>query len=314
MIIPELTLESEWVLKAVSHELRRKILNLIYDYSFLNYSDLLRELDLTTGKLNFHLKQLTGLIEKQREGGYRLTPIGEKALEILKQVYSISEDEEQVNYFKTLQLGISIKEFQPAVEAKRANYLLTSLIFFLFVWFPSMLIVGLVDFSIPDISTDISSIALRKLVNASIFTGIILVMLLSILVWIKIYIESINYEILDTEIIIQKGVITKKRAVIPFRTITNLVSKRNPFDRLFGISKLIIQTAGESGSAQPEGRIIGVYYPHDLLEEILNLVRLLDPPVYLREKAQISVTPAVIRELYIKILEQLQSIDDKLSE
>ena len=218
------------------------------------------------------------------------------------------------DHFQTLKLGISNKEFQPAVEAKRANYLLTSLIFFLFVWFPSMLIVGLVDFSIPDISTDISSIALRKLVNASIFTGIILVMLLSILVWIKIYIESINYEILDTEIIIQKGVITKKRAVIPFRTITNLVSKRNPFDRLFGISKLIIQTAGESGSAQPEGRIIGVYYPHDLLEEILNLVRLLDPPVYLREKAQISVTPAVIRELYIKILEQLQSIDDKLSE
>ena len=92
------------------------------------------------------------------------------------------------------------------------------------------------------------------------------------------------------------------------------MSKRTPFDRLFGISKIIIQTAGESGSAQPEGKMIGVYYPHDLLEEILNLVRLLDPPIYLREKAQISVTPATIRGLYIKILSQLQSIEEKLSE
>ena len=68
MIVPELTTESEWVLKAVSHNLRRRILNLIYDYSFINYTDLLRELDLSTGKLNFHLKQLTGLIEKHQDG------------------------------------------------------------------------------------------------------------------------------------------------------------------------------------------------------------------------------------------------------
>ena len=93
---------------------------------------------------------------------------------------------------------------------------------------------------------------------------------------------------------IHKGIITKKRAVIPYRTITNLVVKRNPFDRLFGISKVIIQTAGESASAQPEGRMIGIYYPHDLLEEILNLVRLLDPPVYLKEKIPLSTTPATI--------------------
>ncbi|MFW9852629.1 MAG: PH domain-containing protein [Candidatus Thorarchaeota archaeon] len=311
MLVPELTFESEWVLKAVSHQLRRKILNLIYDYSFLNYSDLLRELDLTTGKLNFHLKQLTGLIEKQRDGEYRLTPIGEKALEILKQVYSISEDEDQVNYFQTLQLGITIEEFRPGVEAKRANYLAISLFFALPTWISLMFVAGFVDFII---IANISSIAFRKIVNASIFTGIIILVLLSILFLVKLYIESIKYEVLDTELVIRKGIITKKHTIIPYRTITNLLSKRSPFDRLFGISKIIIQTAGESASAQPEGRMIGVYYPHDLLEEILNLVRLLDPPIYLREKAQISVTPAVIRELYIKILEQLQAIDEKISE
>ena len=60
--------------------------------------------------------------------------------------------------------------------------------------------------------------------------------------------------------------------------------------------------------------MIGLYYPHDLLEEILNLVRLLDPPIYMREKVPLSVTPEAIRKLYIKILDQLQSIDQKLSE
>ncbi len=80
------------------------------------------------------------------------------------------------------------------------------------------------------------------------------------------------------------------------------------------ISKVIIQTAGEEGSAQPEGKIIGIYYPHNLLEEILNLVRLLDLPTYLKDKVPISVTPAVIRELYNEILKQLQAIDEKLSE
>lgn len=76
---------------------------------------------------------------------------------------------------------------------------------------------------------------------------------------------------------------------------------------------MIIQTAGESGSAKPESKIIGIYYPHDLLEEILNLVRLLDPPAYLKDKVPLSVTPAAIREFYTKILNQLQAIDEKLS-
>ncbi|NPD89714.1 MAG: hypothetical protein HGN29_13465 [Asgard group archaeon] len=50
------------------------------------------------------------------------------------------------------------------------------------------------------------------------------------------------------------------------------------------------------------------------VEEILNLVRLLDPPIYLKEKVPLSVTPTAIRELYVKILNQLQAIDEKISE
>ncbi len=314
MLVSDLTIESEWVLKAVSHKLRRRILNLVYDYTFLSYTDLLRELSLTTGKLNFHLKQLTGLIDKHDDGAYRLTPIGNKALEILNQVNTISEDEEQVNYFQSLQLGLSLKEFQPGVEAKRANYLALSIYLTFFLWLPTVIVTGIVDFSLFGLLASNPAVYLRKILNTSIFTVLFLILLVFTFFFVKKYIESINYEILDTEFIIQKGIITKKRIVIPYRTITNLVIKRNPFDRLFGISKVLIQTAGESGTNNPEGRVIGVYYPHDLLEEILNLVRLLDPPIYLREKIPISVTPAAIRNLYSKILNQLKQIDEKLSE
>jgi membrane protein YdbS with pleckstrin-like domain len=271
-------------------------------------------MNLSTGKLNFHLRQLAGLIEKQKEGEYRLTPIGRRSLDILNQIHSISEDEEQTVYFQTIKLGVILKEFQPGSEAKKANYIAISLFFLLFLWLPLVLTAGLVKFPFLGILVNHTSVVLRKFANAMTLTSIVLSILVLVLFFTKKYIESINYEILDTEIVIHKGIITKKRTVIPYRTITNLVVKRSPLDRLFGISKVVIQTAGESASSQPEGHMIGVYYPHDLLEEILNLVRLLDPPVYLKEKATISIKSAAIRELYVKILKKLENIDEKLSE
>ena len=185
MLTPELTLESEWILKAVSHKIRRKILNLIYDYTFLNYTDLLREMNLTTGKLNFHLRQLAGLIEKQKEGEYRLTPIGRKALDILTQVQSISEDEEQTNYFQILQIGTTIREFQPGAEAKKATYTAVSLFYSLFIWLPLILVAGLVNFVFLGILASSPSVPLRKFVNATIFTGITILVLMSILFVVK---------------------------------------------------------------------------------------------------------------------------------
>ena len=129
----------------------------------------------------------------------------------------------------------------------------------------------------------------------------------------KLYIESINYEILDTEITIMKGFIVKTRTVIPYRTITNLVIKQGPIDFMLGISNIIIQTAGESGNAEPEGKLIGIYYAQDLIEEILNLVRLLDPPSYLRERIP-ARTSRNISGLYGQILNELKKMDEKLSE
>lgn len=310
MLVPELQLESEWVLKAISHELRRKILNLISDYTFLSYTDLLNELNLSTGKLNFHLKQLSALIEKDSEGYYRLTTIGTKAMDVLLKIHMISDEEEERRKFEKFMPTITVRDFDPAHETKKRWYLV---IFTLYipVFVLLILVNSFVNSAYLGILVDYPQ-PLRKFIYTLISIGISLPILAMILFLTRKFIESLHYEIYDTEIVIRKGIITRSRVIIPFRTITNLVVKRAPYERLLGLSSLIIQTAGEGGTSEPEGKIIGLYYPHDLVEEIMNLVRLLDPPEYLKERIPLSKTPQSIRFLYTQILEQLKEMKDKL--
>jgi len=293
MIITTIDAETEWLLKALSHKIRRKILKLIQDYSFLKYSDLLRELSLSTGKLNFHLRQLTNLIEKDKDGIYRLTERGKTALEILEKIGSISEKGGKEHFdFENLKL----KELKPAEETKTKLYLEILVNFVIFLFLPQL----------------IANIVLRKTIYILIFTvGISLLYILSIFL-AKKYLDSISYELFDTEIVIRKGIITQSKSTIPYRTITNMIIKRGPFDRLFNISTIIIQTAGESATERPEGKIIGAYYPDELLEEIMNLVRLLDPPAYIKERVTLSLTPKSMNLLYSRILDELKNIKQKL--
>ena len=313
MLNPNLPFESEWILKAISHDLRQKIIRLIQVNEFQTYTELLQKLSLSTGKLNFHLKQLIGLIEKQDDGSYLLTNIGKEAIEILDKIQSIGEDKEKIKYFRNLALAKSLKEFQPAPETKRKWYIWISIIYILMIWMPLTIIVLVVDFTISNFLANIQN-SLRKLGYIGILTGIIISLLIISIILAKLYINEINYEILDTEITITKGLIVKKRAIIPFRTITNLVIKQGPLDIILGISNVIIQTAGESAKSEPEGKLIGIYYAKDLIEEILNLVRLLDPPSYLREKIPIISGSKNISDLYLKILNELHNIDQKLSD
>jgi membrane protein YdbS with pleckstrin-like domain len=309
----ELAIESEWVLKAITHTIRQKMLVLIEENTTQSYTDLLQKINLSTGKLNFHLKQLTGLIEKQSDGSYILTTIGKKAIDILRQIDTISEDQEQAEYFKSIILSKSLKQFKPAPETKRKWYFWMAIIYGLFILVPFIIVESILDFSFLNILTTSQKLP-RIITYISIFAGLILVLAFLSCLLTKLYIDSISYEILDTEISIKKGLFVKTRAIIPFRTITNLVVKQGPFDFLLGISNVIIQTAGESAKAEPEGLLIGIYYAQDLIEEILNLVRLLDPPGYLKEKFAFSSTSKNITTLYSHILSELQNIDEKLTD
>jgi membrane protein YdbS with pleckstrin-like domain len=309
----EMSNVSEYVLRAISHDLRRRMLSLIIENNSQSYTELLHKLSLSTGKLNFHLKQLAGIIKKQEDGLYVLTKIGEHAVKILGQINSISDNKEQAELLKKLSISTSLKQFTPASEIKKKWYFWTVIIYLFTVWLPVIIIVSVLDLNFINVLHS-SEASLRILANVGVITGIILALLfLSCWLLAKFY-RTFNYEILDTEITISKGLFVKIRKIIPFRTITNLVIKQGPIELMLGISRIIIQTAGESAKAEPEGKIVGMYYAQDLIEELLNLVRLLDPPAYMRDKIPITTTPKNIKLIYSQILVELQKIDEKLSQ
>jgi len=70
---------------ALNHPIRRRIIEMLARDN-MQYTHMLEELDVDTGKLNFHLKKLGDLIEKDEKGLYKLTDKGLRAFSIIQQV------------------------------------------------------------------------------------------------------------------------------------------------------------------------------------------------------------------------------------
>ena len=71
----------EIIIQGLGHQERRNILKIIsLVEGGASYSVILGELGLNTGRMNYHLKQLQGLIVRNGDRKYHLTPLGEKAL------------------------------------------------------------------------------------------------------------------------------------------------------------------------------------------------------------------------------------------
>lgn len=72
------------IIQALNHDERRTILRIIRaQEKGPTYSEILGELGVPTGTLNYHLKQLEGLIERDNMRRYHLTPLGERSLSVL---------------------------------------------------------------------------------------------------------------------------------------------------------------------------------------------------------------------------------------
>ncbi len=96
-----------------------------------------------------------------------------------------------------------------------------------------------------------------------------------------IYVNSIEYSVISEsgesmpEIYVKKGIITVTRKHVPFRTITNIASKIGPFDKLFGVGNVSIETAGYSGTSQqgPEEKLEGIIFHEEVRDFILQELR-----------------------------------------
>ena len=119
------------VFQALAHSMRRTILKIVNSTDGITYSELITELQLPTGKLNYHLEQLEGLIEKNQDRHYVLTPLGKKALNqlnLIKQETSTADEK----YVKTAETAQKTS-LQPAVR----SFLLIGIAFsfiIVFIW------------------------------------------------------------------------------------------------------------------------------------------------------------------------------------
>jgi membrane protein YdbS with pleckstrin-like domain len=81
------------------------------------------------------------------------------------------------------------------------------------------------------------------------------------MIYTYIYVKRIDYSLaswegeVSPEIYVKKGIIQITQRHVPFRTVTNLRTRRGVFDRLFGIGTVQIETAAKSSIAHGGGLI-----------------------------------------------------------
>lgn len=126
-----------------------------------------------------------------------------------------------------------------------------------------------------------------------LFLIVLILLVAFILIWVQLYYKSIVYHLNDTEMTWKRGVWFRKTGIVPYNRITNIDISQGPVMRLFKISNLQIQTAGNSGGkAGSEISIIGVEDAEPLRAFIMDFVRGMKPVAAVTGADDTSVTPA----------------------
>jgi membrane protein YdbS with pleckstrin-like domain len=180
------------------------------------------------------------------------------------------------------------KIFKPS-QAFLHKMLFQSVLLFIIVWLMAVLsFVGIAFMAATDpTNPSVAKIISDWIVPVNLWTvAANLVWLLPAVIVIPPYFKSIEYSVKaetgDTmpEIYSKRGIITITRRHVPFRTITNISSRAGPFDRLFKIGSVHIETAGYSGPNQkgPEEKISGVVFYEEVRDFILKELRKFKEP------------------------------------
>ena len=96
------------------------------------------------------------------------------------------------------------------------------------------------------------------------------------LIGMRLYVKSMLFIVHGHEIVVHKGIINKSEKHVPYRTVTNINMKTGPFDRLFGIGTIEIQTAGGKGYSldeTAEEKLEGIKVYREVRDYILTQLR-----------------------------------------
>jgi len=74
------------ILSVLSHPIRREILSILSEKGESSFTDLMNALNVDTGKLSFHIRNLDAFLEQTPTGKYKLSKVGEKAIIIVRDI------------------------------------------------------------------------------------------------------------------------------------------------------------------------------------------------------------------------------------
>ena len=95
---------------------------------------------------------------------------------------------------------------------------------------------------------------------------------------IHLWTKNLTYIVQNERVTILSGILTKKEQNIPYRSITDFVLKRGPFDRILGIGTILVQTAGQSTSATGyEGSLSGLIDYESIHGDLKDKLKSLHP-------------------------------------
>jgi membrane protein YdbS with pleckstrin-like domain len=148
---------------------------------------------------------------------------------------------------------------------------------------------------------------------AGLIVGLLmnLIWIIPAIVIVVRYYQSLHYEIHEDEVIMHVGVITKTVKHVPFRTITNLKVKRGPFDRLFGLGTVDIQTAGKSGENGAEESLVGLSDVREVYNQITSKLRSIKQLEIYSQNDDKSIIEHKFRIETIELLQQIRNLIDR---
>ena len=121
------------------------------------------------------------------------------------------------------------------------------------------------------------------------------------------------YRILEEEVIVHAGVWTKSVKHVPYRTVTNLKVKRDPFDRMLGMGTLEIQTAGRAGQTGAEESLVGLSNVQEVYETVGTALRRFRGAMA-PTQAEVEAVSMAEAEVLSALLDEVRAIRRTLSE
>ncbi|MFH1448731.1 MAG: PH domain-containing protein [Candidatus Micrarchaeota archaeon] len=140
----------------------------------------------------------------------------------------------------------------------------------------------------------------KTMETISVLAMLMALMAVPAFVWFMLRYRSINYIISKNEVVINEGVINKKRTLIPYNQMQNIHVRRPLLYRLMGLAYIEIETAGIS-SGFVEGFIPGVRNADKIVKELLTRVERF-------KKGPEGLVGTYEREILLDILREIRSI------